>query len=192
MNAFPFLLILRLSHKDREFLESIYIEYANEMRRIAGRFCLRTEDVDDLISDVLVRLSQHLDTLQSLSPEAKRYYIAKTIRNTAINRGKHTKWLAEHEAGSDPSIMEQVQAKESVEESVLFHAEVALIQELMKNLTPKELHALRMKKMTGAEDWEIARALDLSESSVAQYVRRAQKKLWALYKEVKNNESSMD
>ena len=66
---------------------------------------------------------------------------------------------------------------------MILREEIRKVQRLISRLPAAEQQALRMKKVGNATDAEIAEALGISENSVSQYVRRAQKKLLVMYQE---------
>ena len=83
----------------------------------------------------------------------------------------------------DPDEVQNRTDGKNTEEIVILREEIRKVQKLISRIPLSEQRALRMKKICGASDREIAEALGISINSVSQYVRRAQKKLLRMYQD---------
>lgn len=176
-----FLMIMNDCQMDS--LQSLWEKYGRYMLAVANRYCVSSHESDDIVQNVVVRLTGHADRIIHLSDMEIRKYLARAVRNEAINCGLYNK---KQMALSDSIGSEATQtgpSTDNTEETVILREEIRKVQILINRLPVAEQQALRMKKVSNATDSEIAKVLGISESSVSQYVRRARKKLLTMYQE---------
>ncbi|MCQ2458167.1 MAG: sigma-70 family RNA polymerase sigma factor [Clostridia bacterium] len=164
-------------------LQSLWEKYGRYMLAVANRCCASPDEADDVVQNVVVRLAGQADRIVNLPDMEIRKYLARAVRNEAINRGLFNK---KQIAVTDTISSEAAQNKPdstNTEETVILREEIRKVQTLISRLPAAEQQALRMKKVSNATDAEIAEAIGISENSVSQYVRRAQKKLLVMYQE---------
>lgn len=60
-----------MSEPDRSFMEAFYTQYRVLLYSIALRYTEQKETAEDLVQDALIQLMRHVDTLQTLSENAR-------------------------------------------------------------------------------------------------------------------------
>lgn len=164
-------------------LQSLWEKYGRYMLAVANRCCTSPDEADDVVQNVVVRLAGQAGHIVTLQDMEIRKYLARAVRNEAINRGLFNK---KQIAITDTISLETAQNRPdpaNTEETVILREEIRKVQILISRLPAAEQQALRMKKVSNASDAEIAKVIGISENSVSQYVRRAQKKLLVMYQE---------
>lgn len=170
-----------LTKAQSEALRRLWEKYHRFMLFIADRTVEKTEDADDTVQNVMLKLARHIDRLGELPDAEMKRYLATAIRHEAINRGTELRRRASLVPSVEEENPEQIPGPENTERTVMLRDDAARVLELIRSLPEKEQVALRMKKLGGASDREIAEALGIAESGVAQYVRRARQKVAALF-----------
>lgn len=175
------LMLLKMDKADAEFMQEFWYQYRRYMCYVANTACDNPHDVDDIVSDALVKLSKHVDVMRSLEPQALKSYVASTLQRLAINRGEHAKLTAKYFVAVDEQTLQRVADRESTEQKVVLQDEIDRIRQEINQLPDKERNALVMKILMRMSDEEIARALGIAPVSVAQYVLRARMRLQRMH-----------
>ena len=166
-----------LTDAQSEALRQLWEQYHRFMLFIANRMVEKSDDADDIVQNVLLKLSRQIDRLNDLTDVEMKRYLATAIRHEAINRGVYLQRRTSAVADIDKAKLEQIPDTRDTEHIVMLRDDVAQVLDIIRSLPEKEQSALRMNKIGMASDWEIAGVLGIAESSVAQYVRRAQQKV---------------
>ena len=74
-----------MSEPDRSFMEAFYTQYRVLLYSIALRYTEQKETAEDLVQDALIQLMRHVDTLQTLSENARVMYGVCTLKSVACN-----------------------------------------------------------------------------------------------------------
>lgn len=74
-----------MSEPDRSFMEAFYTQYRVLLYSIALRYTEQKETAEDLVQDALIHLMRHVDTLQTLSENARVMYGVCTLKSVACN-----------------------------------------------------------------------------------------------------------
>lgn len=166
-----------ITNAQSEAMRQLWEQYHRFMLFIANRMVEKSDDADDVVQDVLLKLIRQIDQLIKLSDSEKKRYLATAIRHEAINHGLYVQSRVSRFTDMDEARLEQIPDNRDTEHIVTLRDEAAQVLDIICTLSEKEQTALRMKRIVGASDREIAAVLGISESSVAQYVRRAQQKV---------------
>jgi RNA polymerase sigma-70 factor (ECF subfamily) len=134
---------------------------------IAYRMTGSVADAEDLVQDAWIRWSRV--TGEVAEPGA---YLARTVTNLALNRLSSAAVQRERYVGpwlpeplvTSPDVAEEVEQAESVSLAMLV---------VLESLSPLERAAFILREVFGYTHREVAGALDRSEPSVRQLVRRA-------------------
>ena len=164
-------------------LQSLWEQYGRYMLAVANRCCTSPDEADDVVQNVVVRSAGKAGRIMNLTEPEIRKYLARAVRNEAINRGLFNKKQMDILESNASETAKSKPDTTDTEEKVILREEIRKVQRLISRLPAAEQQALRMKKVGNATDAEIAKAVGISENSVSQYVRRAQKKLLVMYQE---------
>ena len=158
---------------DREWFHNFYIEHRKLMMVTAEYYLSSRQDADDVVSDSLVALFQKMDTLRSMDENALRYYIIRTVRNTAFNHMRKAKQTNLHFLHVSDSVKENMADNSSVEVLVLCRDDLDMVRDVVRDLPEKEREAVFLRFEDGLDSEEIARIMDVSTNSVYRYINRA-------------------
>ena len=112
--------------------EELYEQRYPELLRYALRSCKNPAEAEDLTQEVFVKALQNTDVLEELSPEQRRAWLYRAMKNLMCDRFRRVKLendyletRMEEEAAPDPGIQEAenrlLLAALSPEDRALFH-----------------------------------------------------------------------
>ena len=162
--------------KERAYIEWLYQEYHQLMFAVVKKYGNAPDEWEDIVAESVVKLYQHQQTIAQLTPELMKAYIVRTVRNSVFDHLRKQK--RRKEKWSEQQL-------EDVEEKVIQHENLRLIQQTIQTLPENERKALTYKVRDEKKDSEIAALLGLSEASVRKYIARARKKLKKAMEEIK-------
>ena len=161
MMPLPLAILAIESESDRAFMTDLYLTHRALMLKIAWKYTGVSAEVDDLVSDSVVALIQHIDSLKEMPDLALRAYIASTVRNKALDLLRKKKreqgWTVEGD-------MDRVPDPGSFEHKISVQAEVDSVRQALEFLPDHEREALRLKFFEKKTNPEIAQALNVAES----------------------------
>ncbi len=158
---------------DRDWFHNFYIEHRKLMMVTAEYYLSSRQDADDVVSDSLVALFQKMDTLRSIDENALRYYIIRTVRNTAFNHMRKMKQTNLRFLHVPDSVKENMADESNVEVLVLCRDDLDMVRDVVRDLPEKEREVIFLKFEDGLDNEEIAQILNVSTNSVYRYINRA-------------------
>ena len=158
---------------DRDWFHNFYIEHRKLMLVTAEYYLPSRQDADDVVSESLVALFQKMDTRRSIDETALRYYIIRTVRNTAFNHMRKAKLANLHFLHVSDRVKENMADESSVEVLVLCRDDLDMVRDVIRELPEKEREVIILKFEDGLENEEIAQIMNLSTNSVYRYINRA-------------------
>lgn len=156
--------ILKLAKKgDEQAMFSIYKQYVDGMYNVCVRMLVNTQDAEDVIQESFVSAFEHLKTFKGKASFGS--WLKRIVINKSINFLKTKRY--------DLMINENIEAMEDeTEECEVPEIEWAEIQQHIKNLPPKARVVFTLYLLEGYKHKEIAKLLNISEStSKSQYIR---------------------
>ena len=158
------------SQKALEKIMKKYLGYVCTVVRNFSRGALSEEDIDEISVDVFYKLwtvRQNLDSKIGLSA-----YLSTAARNAVKNRFR-----------DDPPLYEDITELElpsddvSVEDRAEFSAMMDCLNEGVEQLSPKDREIFLRFYLYGEKSSQIAKAMNISESSVRTELHRTRAKL---------------
>jgi len=132
---------------------------------------LRTEEVDDLVQDALVKL-QSLRTLQRLKAAGSPAgYVAVMLRNAAMDL------LRKRQRGVEVTLSDELAAPHTQEAELMAPERSEQLRRALLSLSPEERNVLRMRFWRGLSIALIAEASDATYSATAVRLFRILRKL---------------
>jgi len=142
--------------------------FKDRLHAFALRRVRSAADADDVVHDVLVRLLQHKDGIES---ERLAAWLFTTARNAVIDRQRRT---ASSPVIADAAAVADVPA-DSTDDT---RAELtACVQPLLAMLSEEDRTVLERVDLAGQSQAEMAQALNLPVSTVKSRVQRARQRL---------------
>ena len=129
-------------------------------------------EVEDIVSESVLKLITHVNTLRTLSEKQLYVYIVKTVKTTAINVKKQ-----QHESREIGDWMFPNDIKSPVEGQIEIEETLQFVLSEIYKLPEKEQQVLRLKYTTDKTDDEIAEIVGLSANSIRKYLSRSRERL---------------
>ena len=167
---------------DRDFMLDLYTGHYGLVRRAILKVTRDSDYLEDLVNDTFLKLIAKIPTLRTLDCCRLAAYIVYTSRSVGINFVRHRSVQNKHiYFGLEEDLLERVaDPKETVEDEVVYWEEREDLWGTILRLPKKDKDLLYFKYVLEMHDADIAGILNVSPSSVRQYLtraRRAAKKL---------------
>ena len=162
---------------DMRYIEELYRRYRGIMYKTALARAPTPADADDVVSEAVLRLFPHTDTLRALPERALIGYIAETTRRVAIDMGRRRSLesaLFTAPGGPVPD------ALPGPEEAAVTEARLQLLQETLSELRAPDRALLTGRYLENKSDEELARELGVKPSGIRQKLSRARKRAAAI------------
>lgn len=143
--------------------------FKDRLHAFALRRVRSASDADDVVQDVLVRLLQHRDQIES---DRLAAWLFTTARNAVVDR--HRKSGRDPGAASECPAMPTVAAETPNEES---HELTDCVQPLLAMLSAEDRAVLERVELAEQSQAELAATLDVPASTVKSRVQRARQRL---------------
>ena len=147
------------------FKNTVFI-LKDEMYRFAKRYLLSSDEAEDVVQDLLIKLWHSRSDLQKY--QNLKTFALKCIKNECLNRLKHQLVVEKHgEMGRN--------------QSELYHIETNNLHEhiikMIGSLPEKQKMVIHLKDVEEYEVGEIAEILDMAENAVRVNLMRARTKI---------------
>ncbi len=147
----------------RLFLE-ILERYERPLIRYAHGYTQDLEEARDVVQDVFLKLSQHLD---SLDPERVAPWLFTVCKNRALDhQRKHQRLVVmetdtlDHEVSTSPRPGDEMESRETA----------ATLHSLIETLPLRQREAVRLKFITGLDYKEISQVMKTSMGNVGYLI----------------------
>lgn len=170
----PFTILQVADESDRAFLEAAYLAHEQLMYAVAMRVLRNPQDAQDAVSQAVVNLIEHVDTLRQIDSNKLKPYIVSTVRNSAINLLHRLQ--REAPAAQETFAMLEDPAPQP-EEETLQAISLEEMRRRMRRLPATMAQVLMLYELDGLDERAIARAMGLQPVSVRVYLSRARQKL---------------
>lgn len=134
-------------------------------------------EAEDICQEAFLRLFVYCSDRGMIAPDRVRSWVFRVGHNLAIDRIRTRKFTRELD-GDDrlPVLLQLPDAGRTPEETVLEHERLETVQMRLAQLSRQEQHCLFLRA-EGFRYREIAEILGITSSSVAEFLRRAIRKL---------------
>jgi RNA polymerase sigma-70 factor (ECF subfamily) len=178
-------LVEALKKKENWAYELLYREFAPKIGSIAKSY-LNTDDVDDVVQDVFVRIFKGIKKFRGDSKLSTWIYrIAVNVCKDYLQKyKKRNEFLTDfQESDNEDEIYIQPQARENVLEEVLRSITAEKVQEALEKLSPEDRLLIKLRDIDGLSYEEIASVLQKPVGTVKSRLHYARKRLGKLLKE---------
>ena len=137
----------------------------NVMYRLALRITLNSQEAEDVVQDVIVKvwgMHDQMDAVTNLEA-----YIMRMTRNIALDRQKLKANNTESIEGIDFA------SENSIEKNIEKEERLQSIRDVMSQLPEKQRTAMQLRDFEGRNYKEIAQVMDVTEDQVKVYIFRA-------------------
>ena len=141
-----------------------------KLYRFALTFTKRTDEADDVVQDVGMKLWERREALKSVS--SVDAYAMQAVRNCCLDYARSPR------NRSDELIEAYDSAHEQTPYKMLEHADMAaFVKRLIERLPEQQQMVIRLRDIEGYELNEIAEILDINEGAVRTNLSRARQKI---------------
>lgn len=170
---FPLILLFIETDEDRQFFESVYLDYHRLMYAQALQITRSAQDALDAVSDSMLSLIKKIDLLRAMPCNKLRSYVVITVKHHAINRYNRKK----REQPMDDSAFSIFPGSDRVEDGLMAQAGVEHIKNCIASLPAREKEIIMMRYFRELTDEEIAAEMGIRAVSVRVHLSRARKHL---------------
>lgn len=175
----PLIFLLIENDEDRQFFESLYLDYHRLMYAQALQITRSAQDAQDAVSDSMLALIRKIDLLRAMPCNKLRSYIVITVKHQAINRYNRKK----REQPMDDTVLSIFPGTEKVDDALMEQAGVERIKNAISALPSREKEIMLMRYFREMTDEEIAAEMGIRSVSVRVHLSRARKHLAQLLAE---------
>ncbi|MFS1523472.1 RNA polymerase sigma factor [Microbulbifer sp. 2304DJ12-6] len=157
-----------MSESEKETLSGIYLAIRATLARVVSRI-VPPKEIEDIVQETYVRVCQVKQKKEILYP---RSFLLKTARNLALDYLKRSETRLAVSADEDPELApgQGEYFSDETYDRVAVEEEFAHFCEAVRQLPVQCRKVFVMKKVYGYSQREIAKALNLSESTVEKHV----------------------
>lgn len=156
---------------DKIKFEDIYNRYKKMMFWIANQILKDERDIDEVVQDSFIKIIRNLDKIEKINSKKTKSFISIIVKNTAIDA--YRKSLSNRvEVELEDNLIFPSDELEEVEKEGLNDIEIAIMKlpEIYKEV-------FLLKYSHELENYEIAKLLDIKESTVRVRLVRGKEKL---------------
>lgn len=168
----PLIILAIEDESRREFMIRLYESSVKRMYCEAKKFFSETEDVEDAVSDAVVKLVDKVDLLQQIAAEKRIAYAVTTVRHAAIHILRHE---SRFQMVSFDALAAFLSDTENVEEKIQNEQRDTQLQTVLSELPPEDRLLLEEKYILLLPDAEIAQTLNIQPNSVRMRLTRAKR-----------------
>ena len=179
-------IILAINNEDdRNFVETIYVQYGKKIYKTAFKILNNAEDSEDCLHDVIKIIIDHLDIFQSTKGESLIKLLVTCTRNAALNIYRKNKMKRINEGKRKPYTddetndyidIESIPDEDTFSERILINEESRKrISEMIAELDPIYRDVLYLRYQYSMKNPDIAQLLNVSENVVKVRYHRAKK-----------------
>lgn len=147
------------------------------MEAFAQKYTNDTDEAEDIVQDVFLKLWERRELLSSVSLTS---FLFMMVKNSCLNYLKHRQVADSiQQRLPDTETAERLYAADFVPDpsSLLAQKELSdSIEQIMEGLPPKCKEAFVLSRMNGLKNREIAQRMDITEKVVEKHITRALKR----------------
>jgi RNA polymerase sigma factor (sigma-70 family) len=157
--------------KQKEFLD-IVLPMKNRLYRVARRFLVSSDEADDAVQEVYLKLWNHKDVIKNYkSPEA---FAITMTKNYCLDR------LKSKQASNLKIVHVNYENRSNLEHEIEAKDGVSILFKLMETLPEQQRLILHLRDVEQFEFSEIAKITQSTEAAVRVALSRARKKIKSL------------
>lgn len=174
----PLTILMVDNDEDRAFLSEIYIRYRALMYKTAMRYFNSKEDVEDAVSDSVVRMCRYCGTLREVACNKRASYVVRLVENLCRSRYREMKGPSSIRDDSlDRETLENIPGGEDVHGIVFDRIQAADWLDAFEQLSPREKDIFMMRHVDLMEYEDMAATLGMTEGALRTALSRVKKKV---------------
>lgn len=171
--------------EDRYFMIELYQNYKALLYFTAFKIMNDNFIVDEIVQEVIANLIDNIEKVKKIQHSVMPAYLVTCIKRVCYDYIKHKKVESRYNAGSldNPEFdFEYKDEKSNVLDAVLLKIDVEQLKNVLSKLPEKQRDLLKFKYFLGLSDLDIANIFGINKNSVRQYLTRARRAAYELYK----------
>jgi len=173
---FPMILLTIEDESSREFMIRLYENCVARMYLEAGKYLSEKADVEDVVSDAVVKLVEKVDLLRQLDESKRLPYAITTVRHMAFRHLRRKNRLVLTDFDAMDALLPTADA-ESADDRVLKAQRNARLRELFASVSTEDRLLLEEKYVLLWPDEEIAKAFGIQPNSVRMRLTRTKRRI---------------
>lgn len=172
----PFIILAIEDESSRDFMIRLYEDSKKRMYNEAKRYFSREQDVEDIVSDAVVKLVDKVELLKEIEQTKRIPYAVTTVRHLAISVLKHEKYFQMASFDEFEMFMAAPQ-NDTPDKKILGEQRNERLKAILGPLHAEERLLLEEKYVLLWSDSEIAKALGIQPDSVRMRITRAKRRI---------------
>lgn len=158
-------LVEKAQNGDQKSFEKIFEHFFDRIFRYVS-FRVKSEDSEDLVGDVFLKVVQHLDRYQKTEKAGFNAWIFRIAHNTVVDFYRKPKDIV-IEAEDNENIFQQIPDQNLLPNELVHQTmENKKLLELLARIPDQYREVLELKYLEGFENHEIAKILDKTEGNI--------------------------
>lgn len=157
----------------------IFENYRNAMFQVAYHILENTHDAEETVGDTIVKICRHIDDFTAIPSREQKLLVKKYTERTAIDKWRELK-RKPTETLSD-YILDTTDSEDDIvsyEEGISFEGEeFGFLQKYIMKIPKKYRDVLILRYVHDLKNKEIAKMMNIPESTVATHISRAKQLL---------------
>lgn len=172
----PLIILAIEDESSREFMIWLYESSVDRMLREARKYFSRQEDIEDIVSESVVKLVDKVDLLQKLDRSKLLPYAVTTVRHMSLHALQHETYFQMLSFDVLESYL-STPGNNSSDEMLLREQRNARLREIFVTLPVEDRLLLEEKYILLWTDAEIAKTLNIQPNSVRMRLTRAKRRI---------------
>lgn len=172
----PVILLTIEDESSREFMLRLYENCVSRMYHEAGSYLSEKADIEDVISDAVVKLMEKVDLLRQIDESKRLPYAVTTVRHMAFRRLRQENRLELLDFDALDALLPPQEA-ESADDKILKEQRSARLRELFASIPTEDRLLLEEKYILLWPDEEIAKLFGIRPNSVRMRLTRAKRRV---------------
>ena len=170
MRAEDRIVLKEIQNRNTEVFKSLFLEYRSELICYAEQFVFDIQHCEDIVVDLFIHLWENASKIEITT--SLKSYLYQSVRNGCLNYLKKIKISSKHNEIFYKNLSEAIDTEK--DDSVLTKAKV---RNAIDSLPEQMSIIVKMKYLEEKKQKEIAKALNISESTVKTQLSRGRDKL---------------
>lgn len=166
--------VQQLERGDQQALRKLVLHFSPSLHRFACSMMGNMQEAEEIVSDVFVKLWRQRAHLPAVN--ALKYYLYKSVRNTALNYIKQNNRRAAGHYNWEVTALNA--GMPTPEDFLISKEQLVFIRDAISALPPRCQEIFMLVKEEGLSYAEVADLLDISAATVNVQITIALKKIW--------------
>lgn len=179
----PFCILVIENDADREFMETLFVDYQRLMYSEIYKITQNQWDTEDVLQATLVKLIDKIPELREKERRKLVNYIITASKNTALNFIRDVRHIPPISFEDCAQTADDEKSGHMMEAKIIAKEELEILAQKWPLLDERSRYLLDARYILGKNDEELANDLDIKPESVRMAMTRARKSAYQLLTE---------